>query len=751
MSARDLVVKFGGKVAPSLKKATRQVQGSVSRTAKSVESRGKRIGGVFGRLGGGIKGFAGPLLALAGVQIGAGMFSDMYREAREAENATAATAAIIKATGGAAKVSASHVGELANSISNKIGVDDELIQNSANLLLTFKNVRNEAGQGAAIFDRATAAAHDMSAAGFGDAAGSAKMLGKALNDPLTGITALGRAGVTFTKAQQKKIKSLVKEGKVLEAQKIIMAEVEGQVGGVAAAQVNAGDKAKVAWGNFLELVGAKIVPVIDRLATIASEKVIPALSNGVEWLADNWGRLGEAFAPIVAFGEKLANSLAPGFAATNEQSSILRETFERIAGFVTGTLMPVFAGWAEGIRTNVVPAILGLAEKAQEWAAIIVPIISDVVRVVTNKFAEWAPTLSAMGTQWAAIIGDAFRVIQGIVSFVLGAIKLFWDDWGGTIMSVIGAIFDTVVGVVKGAMDVVHGIVRTVMSVLRGDWKGAWDGIVQILKGVWGIIKSVFIGAFRVIGALVSNWARLTVERFEWLKRVLSGVVSAVTTWVVGRFRWLKGALVGAVAGAVNWVSSRFAWLKRSVVGTVSGITGFVTRGFRGMVNGVTGLVGRIAGAVRRAFSGLKGIVSSAIRGVIDWVNGKISAVNGVVGKIGLPGIPLIPRYHTGGAIPGRGEKVIIAQGGEGVVSRAGMKRLGADNLDALNSGRTRPLSAGLPAAGTRRDDPLLKILGELAEMLERDREPTVVVDGASLRSMIRSEARGLVASLRSA
>ena len=32
------------------------------------------------------------------------------------------------------------------------------------------------------------------------------MLGKALNDPVKGITALGRAGVTFTDEQKKQIK-----------------------------------------------------------------------------------------------------------------------------------------------------------------------------------------------------------------------------------------------------------------------------------------------------------------------------------------------------------------------------------------------------------------------------------------------------------------------------------------------------------------------------------------------------------------
>ena len=47
-------------------------------------------------------------------------------------------------------------------------------------------------------------------------------MGKALNDPTKGLTALRRVGVTFTKAQIKRIKALQKEGKLYEAQKIIL-------------------------------------------------------------------------------------------------------------------------------------------------------------------------------------------------------------------------------------------------------------------------------------------------------------------------------------------------------------------------------------------------------------------------------------------------------------------------------------------------------------------------------------------------
>ena len=164
----------------------------------------------MGGLGGMLKGVMLGAVAAIGIQGVGSLVSDALSEAKESQKVGAATSAIIKATGGAAKVSADQVGQLAGAISGKTGVDDEAIQTGANLLLTFKNVRNEVGEGANVFDRATGAAVDLSKAGFGTVDGASKMLGKALNDPVKGMSALSRAGVTFTAEQKEQVKALVR-------------------------------------------------------------------------------------------------------------------------------------------------------------------------------------------------------------------------------------------------------------------------------------------------------------------------------------------------------------------------------------------------------------------------------------------------------------------------------------------------------------------------------------------------------------
>lgn len=197
-------------------------------------------------------------------------------EAQEAAKAMAQTEAVIKSTGKAAKVSAKDVGDLAEALSKKAGIDDELIQSGANVLLTFTKVRNEVGKNNDIFDQATAAALDMSVALGTDMKGAAILVGKALNDPIKGVTALTRSGVQFTEQQKEQIKTMVANGDAMGAQKIILAELTTQFGGSAAAQATASDKLRVSWGNLQEKLGTALLPVLNQVVT-ALDKFLPVI------------------------------------------------------------------------------------------------------------------------------------------------------------------------------------------------------------------------------------------------------------------------------------------------------------------------------------------------------------------------------------------------------------------------------------------------------------------------------------------
>ena len=210
-------------------------------------------------------------------------FRDSLQAARESRQIAAVTASAIKATGGAANVSAEQVAGYAEQLAGLTGVDDEVIQKGENLLLTFRNIKDAAGEGNDIFKRATEAGLDLAAQGFGSGESNAIHLGQALNDPIKGSTALQRAGVTFTQTQRDQIEAMVEANDVLGAQKIILDEVENQVGGAAEAAADPLAKLAVVAGNLQEDVGSALLPTLDNLASRFTDLSPKAQENIVKW------------------------------------------------------------------------------------------------------------------------------------------------------------------------------------------------------------------------------------------------------------------------------------------------------------------------------------------------------------------------------------------------------------------------------------------------------------------------------------
>ena len=159
---------------------------------------------------------------------------------------------------------------LADATARQTGIDQNAIKLAQAKLLTFKELAASADIVGGAFDRATKASLDLQASGFGDAATIAVQLGKALQDPISGLTALRRSGVTFTAAQQGVIRSLVSTNQVAKAQDEILKAVEEQVGGTAEATANATDKMKVSFSQTAEKIGERLVPAMERVAELVA-------------------------------------------------------------------------------------------------------------------------------------------------------------------------------------------------------------------------------------------------------------------------------------------------------------------------------------------------------------------------------------------------------------------------------------------------------------------------------------------------
>lgn len=139
--------------------------------------------------------------------------------------------------------------------------DEAVLQDVTSVLLTFTSITGET------FDKAQQAVLDLSTKMGSDLKSASVQLGKALNDPIKGITALKRVGVSFTASQQDLIKSLVESGKLEQAQAIILKEMNTEFGGSAKAAAEAD-------GGFIQLQNS-IGDAKEMLGSILIEKLRP--------------------------------------------------------------------------------------------------------------------------------------------------------------------------------------------------------------------------------------------------------------------------------------------------------------------------------------------------------------------------------------------------------------------------------------------------------------------------------------------
>lgn len=231
----------------------------------------------------------------------------------EAEKSAKAVDAVLSTMGNRAGYTAEQLRDMAGGMEKALAVDaDDILGKVTANLLTFGNVSGD------VFRRAQEAAVDLSVRLGQDLQSSAIQLGKALNDPVKGITALSRVGVSFSASQKEMIKSLVATGDVAAAQNIILTELERQYGNVAEVAATTADgqlnALKIQWENLQETLGEIIVrilpPLIDGLKGVADwlQNLSPETLEWVVAIGGVLAALGPVITIVGAFGTALSGA-----------------------------------------------------------------------------------------------------------------------------------------------------------------------------------------------------------------------------------------------------------------------------------------------------------------------------------------------------------------------------------------------------------------------------------------------------------
>jgi len=261
----------------SIKDVDKKVTDGLSKTAK-------KSGDAFDKMAKRIK-------STLSIAFAIGIAKSFISNVAEAQKTFAQLEATVKSTGGVAGFTASELAGMASGLQKVTTFGDEAIQSMQAILLTFTRLRGNEFKAAqeAILNVATLLGTDLKSA--------ALQVGKALNDPIQGISALSRAGIQFSNAQKDLIRSFVIQNDIASAQRVILKELETQFGGSArAARDTLGGALQGlsnAFGDLFESTKtstSSMVKAINGLTDVLND---PKTKEGIDSLIAGLGGVAE--------------------------------------------------------------------------------------------------------------------------------------------------------------------------------------------------------------------------------------------------------------------------------------------------------------------------------------------------------------------------------------------------------------------------------------------------------------------------
>lgn len=561
-------------------------------TMRDLENEVDRGGQRAGETGGNAftRGMQGGLaglktIALAGVAavgaavVGIGAFiADGFAGVTEGQDAVSQLETTIKSMGNVAGVSSEQLQEFAGKIQETTKFSAETVNGVQSMLLTFGEVKAKGG----IFDRATQSALDMAQALGSDASGAAVQLGKALNDPIQGVSALSKVGVSFSDDQKKVIESLVKTGDMAGAQTIILKELEKQFGGSAAAagQTFSGQmtRAQNALGEVAESIAIRILPLVQRLADAFIQNM----------------------PQIQAFTDRAVNAVIAGFE------------------YLSKNVFPVLVTAFNAVR----PVVLATAQVLGELGSRAVPVIVTAFNAARPVLAQVATTLVALGTQAVPVLMNAIRSGQtGLLALVTGFQQLsVWVQRNKEILIPLAAGLGTV-----AAAFAIHRAAVVAATAITTAWTAVTTAAtaasvalrvaIAFITGPVGLAIAAITALIAVGVYLYRNWDEVKARALQiWaqVKETISRAMQGVVTYLqnldlkevavrllVGFVNGMRGA-VGLVLRAGEAVGGAILTALKALPAKMLELAGQIVAG---LVNGIKAGVGRVGEAARNLAS----------------------------------------------------------------------------------------------------------------------------------------------------
>jgi hypothetical protein len=393
-------------------------------------------------------------------------------------------------------------------------------------------------------------------------------------------------------------------------------------------------------------IGKNLLPVIQKMVTWFTERIVPAIGR------------------VIALIEKNKDKLIP-----------LGKAFEALGRFVADKVVPAVAAFG------------GWLVKYQGW---LIPIAGGVLAIVAalKIYAIYVRIVAAVTKAWVAVQA-AFNVVMSanplglIILAVIGLVAAFVIAYKRS---------ETFRNVVDGAFRAIKTVVMNVINFLKPFITTAFNVLKTVFTVYFNIYKTVFTVAFRIIKAVV-------VTAFKAIKTAVLFVFNALKTVFTFYLGIYKAIISGAIRVIKGVWTAGFNFFKTKVVGTFNGIKTTISNALGTVWGFITGLKTKITGIGSGLWDGLKTGLTSVIGFLRDNLNTLIGLFNKPIeffndnnGPLpNIPTIPDIPALAMGGIVTRPTLALIGEAGPEAVVplTGAGARGFGGGTTIIVNTGQS--------------------------------------------------------------
>lgn len=581
---------------------------------------------------------------------------DSTKVAMQHQSVMAQTAQALKSTKDASGETAASISNMSEALSKTTMFSEDTIQSGQNLLLTFTGI------GKQVFPQTTQAMLDLSQATGQSMKSSAMQLGKALNDPLTGMSALQRVGVTFSASEKEQIKTMMAHNDIIGAQKVMLGELSTEFGGSAtsAGKTFAGQIA-ILKNNLEDLkvkIGTAILPILGEFMGFVNSSIMPILGKFADWFVStaipNIQKFIGQFAPL----KHVIGELKGTITEVRDDLSSVFYYFLTMIDPVTSKLFRVhtsFINMKDVVNDvkKVMDGFTGIFDKVTDG-------ISNAMKKVNLK-----PAVASISSELGKIdfksientiggiakfIGDAFSHIDfkaiGNDVKTVGQIFINLSPAGNLLQALaghaqeLGKWFNTsVVPALKGAEPgfknlggALAGLLpafKQISDVIHTTFQAAFTALLPVFEKVVPIIIQIAGIIANLLGAAIKFLTPYIVQATQAIGKFASDIIQRVAPIVVQFFANLQVAL--------NWLQKYWPQIWGTIAPFLQGIwdtiTGIVKIAWA-IVSGIIKIgLDLLSGNWKQAWTDVKDMLGGIWDGIKDVIKG---GINGMIGVLNL-------------------------------------------------------------------------------------------------------------------